>query len=342
MGWGEGLARSFVTGESNENVFQAFETLPEALWSTSFSNLEESLDFLKRGPWRPNSTAVACALELAILDLLGKKFQKSVAALLGAQSRHFQYPVPVSGVLGLGWGLKQKIALHLMKAYGLKHFKIKVASDIDYEIHRLKQIRSSLGADGAMRLDANSSLTYEQAEQLIRNLKPLGVEWIEDPLKKEEWTALARLQKETAFPIVLDESVCGLQDAKSFCEEGSFAISVRMGKCGGWLSALELIRWCETHRIPYQIGCHVAETGLLSSAARQLLALSYRPLYVEGFYDRWLMQYQLTRPCFSFEWGGAFQIDTTPWGWGVEINEGILKRFAVEQVEAHQKHFVKS
>ena len=118
IGWGEGVARSFVTGESDGDVFQNFSRLSDRLWKTEFKSVQEGLDFLKAKRYLASekegfqaSPAVSGGVEMAVLDAWGQMRGKSVAALLGGPSKILPYPVPVSGVLGLGWNAKKKWAL---------------------------------------------------------------------------------------------------------------------------------------------------------------------------------------------------------------------------------------
>ena len=87
VGFGEGIARQYVTGEVMESSLRLLQDhlIPE-LNGFHFSgppDLIEALGELFTEENRAQAPAACCALELAILDAAGKTWGQSVAQMLG-------------------------------------------------------------------------------------------------------------------------------------------------------------------------------------------------------------------------------------------------------------------
>jgi len=79
--------------------------------------------------------------------------------------------------------------------------------------------------------------------------------------------------------------------------------------------------------IPFQIGCHLGESGILSAAGRVLGLLCRDALYYDGSYDEFLLEENITLENVSFGKGGkAQQLNGT--GLGVNINVDNLQRLS--------------
>lgn len=78
-------------------------------------------------------------------------------------------------------------------------YKIKVGIDNDMEI--VTELRKH--TDAIFRVDANAGWTVEEAIRKIPVLKSLGVEFVEQPLAKDDWEGMNILYKTSPFPYLL-------------------------------------------------------------------------------------------------------------------------------------------
>jgi len=93
---------------------------------------------------------------------------------------------------------------------GFKCIKFKVgALAFDDEREMLKDFRSRVGREVTIRLDANGAWTEEEASEKLKQLQFLGIHSIEQPIKKGNWEAMARLAQISPIPIALDEELIG-------------------------------------------------------------------------------------------------------------------------------------
>jgi L-alanine-DL-glutamate epimerase-like enolase superfamily enzyme len=82
---------------------------------------------------------------------------------------------------------------------GLPILKIKVGTG-DEDVARVRAIRSATRA--RLRLDANAGWTREQAAELVPQLAEYDVEFIEQPLAREDWEGLRRLEPRVSVSIL--------------------------------------------------------------------------------------------------------------------------------------------
>jgi muconate cycloisomerase len=75
--------------------------------------------------------------------------------------------------------------------------------------------------------------------------------------------------------------------------------------------------------IPFQIGCQLGESGLLSAAGRALGLVCRDALYYDGSYDAFLLSENLTTENVAFGAGGAGK-ELPGNGLGVEVDRDRL------------------
>jgi len=79
---------------------------------------------------------------------------------------------------------------------------------------------------------------------------------------------MRRVREATGLPVMADESLCSLADARRLLAADAVDIfNVRLGKCGGFLGSLRLVALAAEHGLSCHLGTLVGETGILSRAA---------------------------------------------------------------------------
>ena len=78
-GYGEGAPRSYVTGESQKSTVRSIKKIIELdSFPRELNDLSQIWDFVDRFPNGKEHNAAICALEMALLDLLGRNENRSV------------------------------------------------------------------------------------------------------------------------------------------------------------------------------------------------------------------------------------------------------------------------
>ena len=338
-GFGEGVPRSYVTGET---IGGAFEQLAKTDFRSQLvrpASFIEAVDMADRLElWRPGNdprdcygNAARCAVELSLLDVYGKYFAtplRAVSGLLGGCEliRNSVATVRYSSVITAESQRGEFWSALKTRLYGFRDCKVKVGVNGQNDAERMRRIRRILGRRVELRVDANESWHPDEVEQRVRELEPFGIRSIEQPVAHEHVSLLAPLRRRVRVPIMHDESLCSLVDARAAIEQGTCDLfNIRLSKCGGFLRSLRIAALAHANGLGYQLGCQVGETGILSAAGRHFATSVAGIRCLEGSYDRHLVAERLTREDMTFRYGGrATALDGA--GLGVTIDRAALAR----------------
>jgi L-alanine-DL-glutamate epimerase-like enolase superfamily enzyme len=336
-GLGECAPRSYVTGETTASVRAALERVDfDALFArlTGRPPRELLASLHENGFARTfgidGGNNLLCLLETAVLDWLGRRLEAGGRDLLppGPAEERAARRLPVSQVLDLSLDTEEFLATR-----GPFHFvKIKASYDVEHDARTVRTLRDKLGDDVPVMVDANMSWTPANAVGHARRLREAGVDYVEEPLPKGSWEALRTLRRDGGVRVMLDESVCTAQDARTAVESGACdAFNIRVSKNGGPLPAAGLVAYARENGIRFQFGVQVAEVGPLINAGRTLAFAHPDALTVEaGQSDRFFPRMIVAPP-------PAVDRDTNTLrpaggtGWGMDL-AGHAERWAVRDL----------
>jgi L-alanine-DL-glutamate epimerase-like enolase superfamily enzyme len=208
-----------------------------------------------------NRCAMA-ALDAAAHDLWGKKLGRPTWQIWGLgldRIPHSDYTLGIDTVENM---LK---VFHEFEGWPI--YKIKLGTPDDLKI--VRELRRHTTA--TFRVDANCGWTVEETILNSRELKPLGVEFIEQPLKAENWEGMKRVFLESALPIMADES-CMVEEDVPRCLGFFHGINIKLVKCGGMTPARRMIDVARRLGLKVMIGC-MSESSVGISAIAQFLPL---------------------------------------------------------------------
>jgi L-alanine-DL-glutamate epimerase-like enolase superfamily enzyme len=335
-GFGEGAPRPYVTGET---VAFAMEHLRERLWpevagrelpSLSADGGLEALESWIPSPEVPGIVAdhaSRSALELAVFDCALRGRGLPAGHVLPPRRRKVVY----SGVITAG--ALDTVVQHArrMKLIGLTQVKVKVGFDDD--VARVRAVREVLGPGVSLRVDANGAWTMERAVEALAALAPLDVAAVEQPLPRGPSDELRRLREATSVPIMADESLVTVADARDLVERRAVDyFNVRVSKCGGLARSLRIARIGSAAGLGVQVGSQVGETAILSAAGRHLAAHLESVAFVEGSYGSLLLTEDVSADGVRFGHRGEADVLTGP-GLGVRVIEDRLRKYAHTVVE---------
>jgi L-alanine-DL-glutamate epimerase-like enolase superfamily enzyme len=229
-------------------------------------------------------------IELALLDLLAININKSVAELLSAEIIPRE-EIRVNALIGMG---SPEMAATQAKDFlrqGYDCIKIKVgrarrsaiasavdqtAPELDLASHssfaidyeRIAAVRQVGGKDLQIRLDANQSWDLEEAIANLRQLAPLDIEYIEQPLDRHDLAGMAKLRKAVNIPIAADEAVQDLADLdRLIVAQAADVVILKPMAMGGILIAQQAAE------IAFQAGLEAVITTTIDGAIAHLGAL---------------------------------------------------------------------
>ncbi len=304
-GWGESCPRPYVTGETTGSVKETIsKRLAPALIGESFDAFSEVVagleELLQKRP--RNELAAFCALELALLDLAGKRFGVSAGEVLGPVRRD---KVRYSGVIAANDPGQVAALAARMKKYALSEVKIKLGKDLEHNIALLLAARRELGEKISLRADANAAWTGEEALRQLEALSPFKLEGIEQPVAADDLAGLQYVAAAGLMPVVADESLCSLEDALRLIESNACHIfNIRISKCGGLINARRIYQAAVDAGFRCQLGAQVGEAGFLSAAGRHFATRCEELVWLEGSYGRFLLEDDIAQPDVAIEPGG--------------------------------------
>ncbi len=122
--------------------------------------------------------------------------------------------LPINGLIWMGSlsNMKNQVDDNIMAGFNI--IKIKVgAISFNEECELLKYIRSKYGKDIEIRLDANGSFSYKEAQQKLEVLSKFDIHSIEQPISVGQNIEMASLCQWSPIPIALDEELIPHQTA---------------------------------------------------------------------------------------------------------------------------------
>ncbi len=316
IGYGEGVPRDYVTGETADTVVELLKRSDLAARLEPCGDFAKAVEVAERIALAPvpgddrgvGGNAARCAVELAMLDAYGRAYGEpltTVTRLIAPEIYQFRDWVRYSGAITSAKGLKARFAAWRMRLYGFKQVKIKVGMAGYNDVARFRAIRGRIGRDTDLRVDANEAWSANDAVERITELEPFRITSVEQPIPHADVDKLAAIRKKIKTPIMLDESLCGYVDARHCIDNGLCDLfNLRLSKCGGFIPSLRLALTARKAGLGYQLGCQIGETAILTAAGRNFACSVGDLRYVEGSYDRHLVKEALGNQDLTFGFGG--------------------------------------
>lgn len=181
---------------------------------------------------RGNSYA-KCGVDIALHDIAGKALGVPVYKLLGGKVRDI---VPIGHMIGIMSNEEAIAEAEGAYADGIRAFQIKGGEDATRDIELVKALRSALGPEVFLRLDANKG--YHRPKDTLRILEAMKVDgkdlldMVEQPV--EGFDDMAAVTARTSVPTIMDEGCWNCADAvEAIRGRSTDAFSIYLAKAGG-------------------------------------------------------------------------------------------------------------
>ncbi len=209
----------------------------------------------------PQNPFLVCALDMAGWDIYGKMKRKQLYQLWNldiSKNPLTDITIGIDTIENMIYKIKEK---------PWPIYKIKLGTNEDVEIiTALRKHTSSV-----FRIDANAAWHPKEALEKINIFKTLGVEFIEQPLAKDDWEGMKFLYENSPLPLIADESCVSENDVEK-CKVYFHGINIKLTKCSGVTPALRMISKARELDMKVMIGC-MNESSIGTSAIAQLLPL---------------------------------------------------------------------
>ena len=272
VGLGEAPATKAITGEGIEDILHSIQSVKGYLVSAMPS---DALELLHETRGTNHAlcligNSARASLDMALLSLIVKYENIPLYKYLGAQKlSSLKTDVTIS--------LKSSSEMlkDAKEAYfnGLDILKIKLGKNIKHAIDVTKIIRAEL-PDVKMIIDANQAWQKQKSLEYIDEVKDLDIELIEQPVKASDIESLKYITEYSSIPILADESVFTLEDAKHIiATKSANMINIKLMKCGGVIKAIEILEYCRVHKVSCMLGSMLE--GPISINVALHLAIAY-------------------------------------------------------------------
>jgi L-alanine-DL-glutamate epimerase-like enolase superfamily enzyme len=215
-------------------------------------------------PFLKDDLFALCAVDMAYNDLYARKKGRKLYDL-------WQYTTENNPLTNYTIGIDSiEKMVSKMKELPWPIYKIKLGTHEDIAI--VKELRKH--SDAIFRIDANCGWGVEETIKNAIELKNIGVEFLEQPLKADDWEGHAHVYKESVLPIIADES-CIIEADVAKCHQHFHGVNIKLVKCGGLTPARRMIQEAKKLGLKTMVGCMTESSVGISAIAHLLPQLDY-------------------------------------------------------------------
>jgi L-alanine-DL-glutamate epimerase-like enolase superfamily enzyme len=315
-GLGEGSPLGYVTGETQAIAFEAAKALGSLLLGKNPLAIEARMQELDRSI--AHHPTLKSAFDMALYDLAAKEASLPLYALLGGEKRAFW----TDNTIGIDSPEAMARAALDVVRQGFPAIKVKLGTNQDDDVARVRAIRQVVGSDIPIRIDANQGWEPVIAVQILCDLAPFNIQYCEQPVAHWNVEALQRVRAASPIPIMADESLFDHHDAFRLARLGACDyFNIKLAKCGGIHNALKIDAIGEGAGIQCMLGC-MWETRLALTAGAHLVS-ARRNLAFADLDGATGHSHDPVRGGITYE-DGQIHLPDAP-GHGADIESGILE-----------------
>ena len=223
---------------------------------------------------------------------------------------------------------------------GFTTLKLKAGAERETEVlvDRVRAVRSAVGPDIRLRLDANGAWDLETATERLEAMARYAIEYVEQPLAGDDAAILAELRRRVRVPIAVDETVTSVRAARALLDAEAVDVLVVKGvRVGGPVAAAEIADLAAARGVPvvvstlFETGIGIAAGLAIAAALPAVGSTRWERPPDHGLATAGLLDHDLLASALPID-DGRMRVSGEPGGGGlgIAIDERALARFVVE------------
>lgn len=263
----------FVADTTQSAVAAIKEIYGPALLGKSIFDVEainETFDLCLAG-----NPAARAVLDIAVYDAMGKALGTPVHNLIGGCC---QPRIPLEWSVSMADDVATMVAeaKRAVDEFGIRVLCLKMADRRGWhqDVRNFEAVRKAVGGEVMIGIDPNTGWTLAVALSAIREIRKLGLGYIEQPVERRDLKAMAEIRRAAdGVPVMADEGIFTLQDAYALAEARACdAYCIKLYKLGGITPAKKIAAVAQAANIQINCGGLAVQSQLEAAAGAHFYA----------------------------------------------------------------------
>ena len=222
-----------------------------------------------------NNPAARAVLDIALHDAMGKALNTPLYNLIGGCC---QPRIPLEWSVSMAEETATMVAeaRRAVDEFGIRVLCLKMADHRGWrqDVRNFEAVRDAVGTEVMIGADPNTGWTLADALSAVRELKKLGLGYIEQPVARRDLKAMAEIRRAAdGVPVMADESIFTLEDAYALAEARAVdAFCIKLYKLGGITPAKKIAAVAQAANIQINCGGLAVQSQLEAAAGAHFYA----------------------------------------------------------------------